>query len=185
MVKRGVRFRSRTTVVGRQRQRCHVIRRARYAARVAEMSIFDTETRQAFAVYLRDNENIRRVTPQDWVDILSWLTDFNRHPSDQAEHSRRHYVRRTFHWDAEGQRLVSVGPSQEKARLVVTTDRILEYVEYVHHNIGHLGWDATWRHISEAYYGILRADVIFLLRRCVVCATNPAKRPKGSTPSSS
>ena len=66
-----------------------------------------------------------------------------------------------------------------------TPQAFAEYVQYEHHRIGHLGWDATWRVISESYYGILRADVIFLLKRCLVCATNPAKRPKGSTQASS
>ncbi len=147
------------------------------------MSIFDSETPQAFTAYLSEHPNVRRVTDSDWYDILGWLTNPLRQPRDQSEHSRRHYVRKTFYWD--GQSLYSVGPSREQPRPVIVEGRILEYVQYEHHKIGHLGWDATWRVISESYYGILRADVIFLLKRCLVCATNPAKRPKGSTPASS
>jgi hypothetical protein len=32
--------------------------------------------------------------------------------------------------------------------------------------------------VSSAYYGILRSDVIFLLKRWRVCARNPSKRAK-------
>jgi hypothetical protein len=65
-----------------------------------------------------------------------------------------------------------------KHREVVTEDRILGVVEDVHESIGHAGWDATWKAVSTSYYGIPRDDVIFLLKRCSVCALNPRKRPK-------
>ncbi len=38
----------------------------------------------------------------------------------------------------------------------------------------------TWKDVSTSYYGILRSDVIFLVKQCQVCAKNPSKRPKGS-----
>ncbi|KAF2096163.1 hypothetical protein NA57DRAFT_78933 [Rhizodiscina lignyota] len=145
-------------------------------------SSFDAETREAFAVYLRDNPNIRRVTPADWSNIMDWLTNPLRRPTCQAEHSRRNYVRRTFYWDESTQTLMSMGPTDsDKRRIVVTDDRIVEFVEYMHHNINHGGWDATWKAVSSNYYGILRADVIFLLKRCSACAFIPSKQPKGIT----
>ncbi len=58
---------------------------------------------------------------------------------------------------------------------------IADVVELVHKENGHAGWDATWKDVSSSYYGILRSDVIFLLKRCQICAENPRKRPKGST----
>jgi hypothetical protein len=33
---------------------------------------------------------------------------------------------------------------------------------------------------QPSYYGILRSDVIFLLKQCQICVSNPSKRPKGS-----
>ncbi|CAI6334664.1 unnamed protein product [Periconia digitata] len=59
-------------------------------------------------------------------------------------------------------------------------DAIAGIVEIVHNNNGHAGWDTTWKKISSSYYGILRADVIFLLKKCHICANDARKRPKGS-----
>ena len=69
----------------------------------------------------------------------------------------------------------------DKARQVVTTDKIADVVEKVHTDNGHAGWDATWKDISTSYYGILRSDVIFLLKQCQICSGNPSKRPKRCT----
>lgn len=65
-------------------------------------------------------------------------------------------------------------------RIVVTDDTIADVVEFVHQAKGHAGWDVTWKDISASYYGILRMDVIFLLKRCPICANDPSKRPKSS-----
>ncbi|KAK1140902.1 hypothetical protein N8T08_009775 [Aspergillus melleus] len=80
-----------------------------------------------------------------------------------------------------------VSPTRAKAgagdgaeRVVITEDSIPAVVEAAHEHNGHAGWDGTWRDISTSYYGILRSDVIFLLRRCQICAHNPSKRPKSS-----
>lgn len=62
----------------------------------------------------------------------------------------------------------------------MTEDMIAEVVESAHERNGHLGWDATWRDISASYYGIMRADVIFLLKQCQICAHDPSKRPQSS-----
>lgn len=147
---------------------------------MADTATFDAETRAAFEAYLRANPNNRRVTQADAATILEWLNDPHKRPKDQAEHSRRNYVRRTFQWDVATQQLISVGPTDggDKRRWVVTEDRIADAVEYIHEAILHRGWDATWRQVSQTYYGVLRADVIFLLRRCRRCAQNPTKAPK-------
>lgn len=71
---------------------------------------------------------------------------------------------------------------QHKNRVVVTEDRIVDLVDSVHQQNSHAGWDATWATLSSSYYGVLRSDLIYLLRRCQICAENPSKRPKGSLP---
>jgi len=79
--------------------------------------------------------------------------------------------------------LIAPGKTDQKRdRKVVTEDKISEVVEQVHVANGHAGWDATWRDVSHSYHGILRADVIFLLKRCLVCAKDPRKHPKNRRP---
>ncbi|KAH7302865.1 hypothetical protein B0I35DRAFT_415528 [Stachybotrys elegans] len=133
-----------------------------------------------FSEFLRKNPNSRRVSQTDQARLIQWLTDATAPPISQQESSRRHYVRKTFAWDVEGQALVSLPKGeQRKTRRVVVEDKIMDVVEEVHRCNGHAGWDATWKDISSTYYGILRADVIFLLKRCSVCSRDPRKRPKG------
>lgn len=63
---------------------------------------------------------------------------------------------------------------------MVVEENIADVVEAVHSRNGHAGWDATWKDVSTSYHGILRSDVIYLLRRCQICLHNPSKRPKDS-----
>jgi hypothetical protein len=144
-------------------------------------AIFSSTTRTAFLNYVRENPNNRRVSKADGENIIEWLTNPSKRPSSQKEFSRRNYVRKAFTWDENTQSLLAIGKTTEdKRRMVVTDDMIVDVVESAHQQNGHLGWDATWRDVSTSYYGILRADVIFLLNECHVCAQDPSKRPKGA-----
>jgi hypothetical protein len=140
---------------------------------------FSYEDRAAFDGYLLANPNTRRVTLTRKDVWLQWLTSIDGKSLTQAEHNQRHYVRKTFMLDAEG-RMISTRPREdaESPRLVVTTDMIADVIETVHVESGHRGWDATWKDVNSAYYGILREDVIFLLRRCHTCLRDPRKKPK-------
>jgi hypothetical protein len=145
---------------------------------------FTPDTRVAFLEHLRENPNNRRVSQSQKEILIEWLTNPHKRPSSQEEFSRRNYVRKTFTWDEESQTLLAVAKEDEgKNRTVITTDMIADVVETVHKESGdqgHAGWDATWKEVSTSYYGILRIDVIFLVKQCQVCAENPRKRPKGS-----
>ena len=74
--------------------------------------------------------------------------------------------------------LLAIGKDNNEHRVVITLESIVDVVKAMHIQINHLGWGATWRDVSSAYYGILRSDVIFLLKRCYVCAHDPSKRAK-------
>ena len=145
---------------------------------------FDLCTRAAFQLHLLENPNNRRVSQSDREIIIEWLTNLHKRPSSQEEYSRRNYVRKTFAWDEKSQSLLAVAKKDGgKDRTVITTDMIADVVEMVHKvsgDSGHGGWDTTWKDISTSYYGILRSDVIFLLKQCQYCSQNPSKRPKGS-----
>jgi hypothetical protein len=145
----------------------------------ASEGIFSTATRADFIRYLQENPNGRRISLKEQENIVRWLTDPIQKPSSQKEFSRRNYARKTFAWDEITRQLSTAGRAPEDGpRLVVTENNIVEAVASVHESNGHLGWDATWRDISTRYYGILRSDVIHLLKQCPQCAQDPSKRPK-------
>ena len=138
-----------------------------------------TETKVEFLEHLIQFPNSRRVTQRDKEVIFAWLMDPIKTPTSQQEHSRRNYVRKAFVWNEALQTLYAL-PRKEGAsvRKVVTDDQIADTVERVHIENGHAGWDTTWKAVSSSFYGILRTDVIFLLKRCQVCAKIPSKRSK-------
>ena len=142
---------------------------------------FTRDTKLAFLSHLHQNPNPRRVTQTAREDIIEWLTNPHKRPSTQKEFSRRHYIRKTFVWDEKTYNLLApANKIGEQDRVVITEDSIADVVELVHEGNGHAGWDATWKDISSSYYGILRMDVIFLLKECQLCVHDPRKRPKGS-----
>lgn len=137
----------------------------------------------ALSHHLDENPNSRRVSQNDKEVLIEWLTDPDRRPRSQEEFSRRNYVRKSFIWDEKNQTLLAVAKKDGgKNRVVITTDMIADIVEMVHKDNNHAGWDRTWDDVSTSYYGILRSDVIFLLKQCQNrhCTQNPSKRPKGS-----
>lgn len=130
---------------------------------------------------MRQNPNSRRVSEGDKEILIEWLTNPNKRPSSQEEFNRRNYVRNSFAWDEKSQTLFAVAKRNgDNDRTVITTDEIADVVETVHKNSSHARWDATWKDVSTSYYGILRSDVIFLLKQYRNCTGNPSKRPKGS-----
>lgn len=142
---------------------------------------FTASTRAAFQQRLRENPANRRISKLDKDIVVEWLTNPHKRPSSQKEFSRRNYILKTFTWDERTQSLLAVGKAEgENGRIVVTEDAIADVVDSVHQSNNHGGWDATWKDINRSYHGILRSDVIFLLKQCQVCASNPSKRPKGS-----
>lgn len=151
------------------------------SASSSDLVTLTSSTKAAFLQYLRDNPNNRRVSQTDKEILIDWLTNPHKRPASQKEFSRRNYVWKTFAWDETTRNLVAAAKTNEdKNRMVVTDDMIADVVEFVHEGNGHGGWDATWKDVSTSYYGILRSDVIFLLRQCQICAANPSKRPKDS-----
>lgn len=142
---------------------------------------FTTTTKATFLQHLREKPTNRRIAQTDKDILIEWLTNPHKRPLSQKEFSRRNYIRKTFSWDEKTQNLFAVAKSdEEKDRAVITEDMIADVVELVHEGNDHGGWDATWKDVSSSYYGILRADVITLLKQCQTCAVNPSKRPKGS-----
>jgi hypothetical protein len=143
---------------------------------------FSQATKAEFLQYLVANpSNRRRVCHTQRATMIEWLTNPEKRPESQEEFSRRNYVRKTFAWDKETDTLLAVAKKNgEERRKVIVMDGIADTVEAVHRRLDHAGWDATWKEVSTSYYGILRFDVIFLLKRCQVCARDPSKRPKSS-----
>ncbi|KAJ3499532.1 hypothetical protein NLG97_g246 [Lecanicillium saksenae] len=142
-------------------------------------SVFPARVRAEFLDYVQKNPKSRRVSREDRNTFIEWIRSPSTTSSSQQEASRKHYVRNNFIWDAERDSLQArPTATQISHRPVVVIEDIVDVVGDIHVNIAHAGWDTTWKRVSASFYGILRADVIFLLKRCDACALDPRKRPK-------
>lgn len=142
-------------------------------------TLFSPSIRDAFQKHIQETPNNRRMSRIESTKIIQWLTDPASKPTSQQESSRRNYIRKRFWWDNSRSKLLAhVKGSEVDFKEVVVEDCIVDVVESVHVDNGHGGWDATWNDTAKCYYGILRADVIFLVKQCTICAQDPRKRPK-------
>ena len=145
------------------------------------LATFSASTKEIFLQQISDKPNKHHLNEIDQRLIIEWLTNPHKQPSSQKEYSRRNYVRKTFDWDEKTQNLFAIAKTNGgRNRLVITEEKMANVIEYVHESNSHAGWDTTWKDISDSYYGILRSDVILLLKTCQICAMNPCKRPKSS-----
>ncbi|ETR99770.1 hypothetical protein M419DRAFT_10706 [Trichoderma reesei RUT C-30] len=132
-----------------------------------------------FAEYLKSTPNKKHISREEKWKLVAWLADPNARPTCQKDYSRRNYAQKTYRWDENTQKLFAI-PKKDKTgdRIVITEDEILRVVESVH-TVDHGGWDATWESVSKKYCGIVRSDIIFLVKRCGMCIIDPRKRAKG------
>ena len=57
---------------------------------------------------------------------------------------------------------------------------IFDIIQEEHSRIGHGGIHLTWAAIGAGYYGIIRTEIIWLLKRCQICirrASNLSRKP--------
>ncbi len=128
-------------------------------------SIFNETTREEFYKHLDAYPSSHRLKPQDLSQVSAWLDEYPARAFSRQEFSRQNYVQRIFIKNDDG--LVYAKETEKFGqRLVITTDKIIEYVEYAHKQLSHVGSDQTWEFLRANYYGILRQDVTFLHPRC-------------------
>lgn len=163
----------------------------------------EPEVQREFRDYLEENANKKHITAERKHSLIRWLSDSDAKPQEQRDYSLRNYAFKTYRWDGDRHILWSIGkPESEKPakngkakkawrswksgkgskkcqdRMVVTEDEILNVVEQIHMSNDHGGWDATWDEVSSKYSGIVRSDVIFLLKRCYICTIKPRKQSR-------
>lgn len=133
-----------------------------------------------FKQYISETPNKKHVSVDEKFNLIGWVNNPMAKPSCQKDYSRRNYAQKTYRWDESRQKLLAMAKKGKgEDREVVTVDEILHVVEMVHMR-HHGGWDATWEEVSNKYSGIVRSDVIFLVRRCGLCRSDPRKQAKGS-----
>ncbi|UKZ95816.1 uncharacterized protein TrAFT101_010631 [Trichoderma asperellum] len=163
----------------------------------------EPEVQQDFRNYLQKKKIKKHISTERKHNLIRWLTDNDAKPQSQKDYSLRNYASKTYKWDGDKRILWGIGKSENggksgktkktkkgwkgskgskggkcQDRVVVTEDEILDVVEKIHMSNDHGGWDATWDEVSSKYCGIVRSDVIFLLKRCYICQLNPRKHSR-------
>ncbi|KAK1239900.1 hypothetical protein MKX08_007342 [Trichoderma sp. CBMAI-0020] len=164
----------------------------------------EPDVQREFRDYLQENTNKKHISAERKHSLIRWLADKDAKPQTQSDYSLRNYAFKTYRWDGARHILWGIGkPEAPEApaengkgkntwksgkggksskrcqdRVVVTEDEILNVVEKIHMSNDHGGWDATWDEVSSKYCGIVRSDVIFLLKRCYICTIKPRKQSR-------
>ncbi|KAL6862245.1 hypothetical protein J3F83DRAFT_767398 [Trichoderma novae-zelandiae] len=135
--------------------------------------------REEFREYINSTPNKKHISREEKEKLVAWLNDPNAKPTCQKDYSRRNYAQKTYRWDESRHQLWAMAKNGKgKDRMVITVDEILQVVEQIH-MIDHAGWDATWDRVNRDFCGIVRSDIIFLVKRCGLCQSDPRKRAKG------
>jgi hypothetical protein len=105
---------------------------------------FSTSARQAFDAFLESHNSRYRISRQKRTNIISWLTDDQRTPINQIEHSQRHHAVNSFRYDAVNDiLLVLPSESHSEERQVVIQEEILRVIEQEHLLSKHAGQNMT------------------------------------------
>ena len=116
---------------------------------------FSTSARQAFETFLDDHNSRYCMSRQKRANIISWLTNDQRTPVNQIEHSQRHHAVNSFRYDTVNNiLLVLPSESHPGERQVVVQEEILRVIEQEHLLSKHAGQNMTWAAIRNTFYGI-------------------------------
>ena len=102
---------------------------------------------------------------QKRANIISWLTNDQRTPVNQIEHSQHHYAVNSFRYNTVNDiLLVLPSESHPGERQVVVQEEILRVIEQEHLLSKHAGQNMTWAVIRNTFYGISRGEVEYLVK---------------------
>ena len=141
---------------------------------------FSTSARQAFETFLDDHNSRYRMSRQKRANIISWLTNDQRTPVNQIEHSQHHHAVNSFRYDAANNiLLVLPSESHPGERQVVVQEEILRVIEQEHLLSKHAGQNMIWAAIRNTFYGISRGEVEYLVKQCEICHRKATNRSRG------
>ena len=141
---------------------------------------FNEATRTAFAAYLEVNEHRYQITDSTYEQYITYLTNALYEPSSRADQAKRAFVKTSFQMDEGGYALQACATERHKqARLVIMQSSIFDIIQEEHCRIGHAGVHPTWAAVSQGYYGIIRTEIIWLLKRCQICIRRARNRSRG------
>ncbi|KAF8439504.1 hypothetical protein BGX38DRAFT_1273435 [Terfezia claveryi] len=138
----------------------------------------DPLVRLEFHAWLANNQehsNRFRISP----NRLQMLHHFVLNP-DQPSHSvterKMKHVAKSYRLDGNGKLLrLPEPPRHPTEREVVLEEDIFQIIWSLHCELGHAGKNRMFPIIGDRYYGITREEVMWVLRRCHICARSGVK----------
>jgi len=105
-------------------------------------------------------------------------------PIAQSDDERQHQYNqrgdaRSSYQVIDGQLYRKPSDPQEQPRYVVCEHEVFERIKTVHLQLGHAGKNKTFEILQKRYYGITRAETIWLLKHCRTCLLNRPSNTKG------
>jgi hypothetical protein len=156
----------------------------------ADEVAFSTSIRQDFLWYIKEERNTLFTHYKLWkfkfyLEHPDQLLGSND-PTQQAQYQRNRTYAKTFF---ELQDRCLYRKAEEKLdsnsiairippRYVATDETAFEFVADIHRNLQHFGIYKTYERVAERYYRITRAQVQFIVNRCMICNLKGSAKSK-------
>ena len=140
---------------------------------IALINPFPNDVRSAFKAYIQNPTytNRERIDYTKWRELHILLDNPDRKPRSQAESRLKHRALSEF--QLINNRLHRKPDSKHlEPRYVVPENETFDTIANQHLQLLHAGKNKTCEAVQQKFYGITRADVEFVIKRCKNCALN-------------
>lgn len=149
------------------------------ATTVDQMNPFSHRAKTTWYALLEENETRERTSAGEKYQFIRWCTESTMEKGlTEAAAKKRSWAKATFHVD--GDRLFrNPNKSYPNRREVISLPELFDTVTEVHNSLGHVGQDATAKHVLDQYFGISKREIIELVRHCAICNAKHQSESKG------
>ncbi|KAF5120961.1 SCAN domain-containing protein 3 [Metarhizium anisopliae] len=140
---------------------------------IALINPFPNDVRSAFKSYIESPAytNRERIEYTKWRELHILLDNPDRKPRNQTESRLKHRALSEF--ELINNRLHRRPDSKHpEPRYVVPENEAFDTIANQHLRLLHAGKNKTWEAVQQKFYGITRAAVEFVIKRCKNCALN-------------
>ena len=147
---------------------------------VEQINPFSQRAKTSWYAWLEDHGETReRTSASEKTQFIRWCTESTMEKGlpDMAA-KKRSWVKAAFH--VAGDRLFrNPNKSYPVRREVISLPELFDTVTEVHNSLGHVGQDATSKHVLDQYFGVSKREIIELLRHCAICNRKHQSKSKG------
>ena len=155
---------------------------------VAQINPFNSESKRAWHTWMeaREDSSRERLDNKEIQQFIRWLNDepswesginYDDKKQRKADMKKRSWVKENFY--VSGNILWRKADKKHpEPRKVLAYTELADVIIETHVRLGHAGHNPTCAAVLKDYYGLVRDEIIELLRRCEICSRKHASKSK-------